>query len=1095
MIFLKRLTKQLSTLVALTLILTVFQPVQTLSVHAQEAVTWPIYHEIVLDEARGWIYGSDNVGNKIDVISMTSLQLVKSYTLANGASPRGIALSPDGEELAVAQNGLGTILFIDPDKKQGQGEVIATLPSTAMYQQPWKVIYGRTGRLYTSDNVMNSAIRVVDTTTHTVIASSLASFYGCVDLALSADKNTLYANQALTSNPTLYKLDVSTDDPTVLTYTNHSSDYDGGKFILDNTEKYLFTSYGQVWPSDLTRQVGVTRLAGSLTAIPNHDDTVAMTAPIGFVSFVETTNFYTISTYPLSGSVFGPLVSNAGGSRIFVSTSNGIQVIDLAIFPPGTPVSLPAGDLPYEDLILDETRGVMYGSNTTGHKVDVISMLTLQVVDEIRFKNGASPKGMDLRADGNELAVALNGLSQIVFIDINTFQTVAYVVPDVTTGPNRPFDVKYGRSGRLYASGSPGSLGLDSIHIIDTDNYVELGKSSFVIREVPYLSISADKNTLFVNEQFSPNKLYKFDVQTDSLANPQSTPHLSGLSANTYILAQDQNRFLTSSGQVWSNPTDWNTIQKTGQFDLYNVDLVELPTLNLVAAMGTPGAVSFVNTDPADPKYNIISTIPIPDVSLMGPGVADSTDTNLYLNTEDGILLMILDPALPAELEIQGETSQMAFINTLFPNQITVRALNYLGQPVQGVTVKFQVLPNGASATFATNSSVKASAITDINGVAAAPRLVANNGEGSYNVKAYVDGVLSYAQYKMSNLSTIPLDPSFDRDINGSSKWHTYSTNYMNILCTLEICGNTKGTTGPHSSNYWVRLGGTKITETASVSQYLAIPPMKNLKLRFYLWIGEAGKWSNTSDAFAVKLGDKTIFTANATQISSYSTYTPVVVDINENSSFIQLAFTSTTAGKVVNFNLDDAQIYSAVFRDVFPENWAKNFIERLYYSKITGGCSSSPLLYCPDAYVNRAQMAVFLLRGEHGATYNPDAASGLVFGDVSSAYWAAAWIEQLEAEGITGGCGEGNYCPENTVTRDQMAVFLLRAKHGSDYTPPAATGIFSDVPVSYWAAPWIEQLAAEGITGGCGSGNYCPSQPVTRAQMAVFLVKTFNLP
>ena len=76
------------------------------------------------------------------------------------------------------------------------------------------------------------------------------------------------------------------------------------------------------------------------------------------------------------------------------------------------------------------------------------------------------------------------------------------------------------------------------------------------------------------------------------------------------------------------------------------------------------------------------------------------------------------------------------------------------------------------------------------------------------------------------------------------------------------------------------------------------------------------------------------------------------------------------------------------------------------------------------------------------------------------------------------------------------MAIFLLRAIHGSGYTPAPATGaIFADVPADYWAAAWIEQLAAEGITGGCGGGKYCPAQPVTRAQMSVFLVKTFALP
>jgi len=46
---------------------------------------------------------------------------------------------------------------------------------------------------------------------------------------------------------------------------------------------------------------------------------------------------------------------------------------------------------------------------------------------------------------------------------------------------------------------------------------------------------------------------------------------------------------------------------------------------------------------------------------------------------------------------------------------------------------------------------------------------------------------------------------------------------------------------------------------------------------------------------------------------------------------------------------------------------------------------------------------------------------------------------------------------------------------------------------MAYWAAGWIDQLAAEGITSGCGGGNYCPENPVTRSQMAVFIAKTFG--
>jgi hypothetical protein len=147
---------------------------------------------------------------------------------------------------------------------------------------------------------------------------------------------------------------------------------------------------------------------------------------------------------------------------------------------------------------------------------------------------------------------------------------------------------------------------------------------------------------------------------------------------------------------------------------------------------------------------------------------------------------------------------------------------------------------------------------------------------------------------------------------------------------------------------------------------------------------------------------------------------------------------------------------------------------------------------------VTRDQIAVFLLKGKHGASYVPPAATG-VFQDVPPSHWAASWIEQLTAEGITSGCNLNpkQYCPAAVVTRDQMAVFLLKAKYGSNYVPPAATGVFQDVPASYWAARWIEKLTANGITSGCSVSPklYCPATAVTRDQMAVFLVKNFNLP
>ena len=184
-------------------------------------------------------------------------------------------------------------------------------------------------------------------------------------------------------------------------------------------------------------------------------------------------------------------------------------------------------------------------------------------------------------------------------------------------------------------------------------------------------------------------------------------------------------------------------------------------------------------------------------------------------------------------------------------------------------------------------------------------------------------------------------------------------------------------------------------------------------------------------------------------------------------------------------------------FLDVPQEDIFHADVEKVFRNGITAGCGGGN--YCRNNPVTRAQMAVFLLKAEHGSAYLPPACTG-VFDDVEctpTPAFAVDWIEQLYAEAITGGCGGGNYCPGSSVTRAQMAVLLLKAEHGPSYTPPACTGLFPDVactPTPAFAADWIEQLFVEGITGGCGGGYYCPDNPVSRGQMAAFLVRTFGL-
>jgi hypothetical protein len=184
-------------------------------------------------------------------------------------------------------------------------------------------------------------------------------------------------------------------------------------------------------------------------------------------------------------------------------------------------------------------------------------------------------------------------------------------------------------------------------------------------------------------------------------------------------------------------------------------------------------------------------------------------------------------------------------------------------------------------------------------------------------------------------------------------------------------------------------------------------------------------------------------------------------------------------------------------FLDIPPSNTFHDYVNTVARNGVTAGCGGGN--YCGIAPVTRAQMAVFLLKAKHGSTYAPPSCAGL-FTDLACPGVSADWAEQLYSEQITGGCNTSplRYCPGNTVRRDQMAVFLLKASLGSDYVPPAATGtIFTDVPTNAFAADWIEDLYARGITGGCQTMpvlKYCPGNGNNRQQMAVFITKAFGL-
>ena len=147
--------------------------------------------------------------------------------------------------------------------------------------------------------------------------------------------------------------------------------------------------------------------------------------------------------------------------------------------------------------------------------------------------------------------------------------------------------------------------------------------------------------------------------------------------------------------------------------------------------------------------------------------------------------------------------------------------------------------------------------------------------------------------------------------------------------------------------------------------------------------------------------------------------------------------------------------------------------------------------LFCPTRPVDRATMAVWLVRVLDGV--EPADVPGTRFADIDPSGWWADHVERLAELEITVGCKTEplRYCPDRPVSRAQMATFLVRA---FALAPADAAG-FGDITGSTHE-PSINALAAAGITVGCSREplNYCPASPVSRSQMATFLHRALKL-
>jgi hypothetical protein len=180
-----------------------------------------------------------------------------------------------------------------------------------------------------------------------------------------------------------------------------------------------------------------------------------------------------------------------------------------------------------------------------------------------------------------------------------------------------------------------------------------------------------------------------------------------------------------------------------------------------------------------------------------------------------------------------------------------------------------------------------------------------------------------------------------------------------------------------------------------------------------------------------------------------------------------------------------------ATFADVPLSHPFYVAISRLSALGITVGCGGEN--YCPDDPVARDQVAAFIIRslGE----FDPPTPAMQRFTDVPPSNIFYNFVDRMAVLGITQGCTATTYCPADGLRRDQAATFIIRALGELDPPNPPAQR-FADVPPDSPYYRFVDRLAALQITQGCSTNPllFCPEAPVSRGQIAVFLIKAFNL-
>lgn len=244
------------------------------------------------------------------------------------------------------------------------------------------------------------------------------------------------------------------------------------------------------------------------------------------------------------------------------------------------------------------------------------------------------------------------------------------------------------------------------------------------------------------------------------------------------------------------------------------------------------------------------------------------------------------------------------------------------------------------------------------------------------------------------------------------------------------------------------------------------------------------------------------------------TTDSPAWITLNGNSGTGNGSFSYNVAGNVGETRMGTVTIGSTsfkvmeggttqIFTDVPTGTQYFDYITQMYETGITAGCQASPLMYCPSTAVTREQMATFVVSAlDHlnhaGGQIPPVYTLTPYFQDVPATDPLFPYVQRLADLGVTNGCQASPplFCPTQAIPQGQMAKFMIvgwmKVNNLSTFTY-SQTPYFTDVPPTDMFFSYIQKMMDMQFWTGCGSGQYCESSSVTRAQMAPLIMRSLE--